>query len=116
MCRGFLEIGAGVGAHILKLAVAQIAEDRVRLFVLAVGKHRDVVENVAARDEQVLPAVVVEIEDAVRPSGHVARAQQVRLEGPLPELAVAAILEIAETIRSRRRCARCPDGRHCSRP
>ena len=68
--RGVLrKIGAGAGTHILKLAVAQIAKDRIRLRVLALGNQAaDIVENIGARHKQVLPAIVVEVDDPVSPA------------------------------------------------
>jgi len=68
MWRGQLEVGAGLAADVLEFAVSQIAQNRVGLFILAIAKLRNVIENVAAGDEQVLPSVVVEIEDSVSPS------------------------------------------------
>ena len=65
---GDLKVGAGGCAHVLELVAAQIAENRVRLGVAAVGSEQaDVVQHIRTRDKQVLPPVIVEIHNAVAP-------------------------------------------------
>jgi hypothetical protein len=80
MCTGDLKRSAGTGTDVLEFAAAKIAKDAIWF---RVGLRRDsllyVVHYVGARDEEILPAVVVEIVDAVAPAGH-----------PIRELAKAA--------------------------
>ncbi len=67
-----LEIRAARLAGVLELPISKTAEDRVGFPVVAHGdEFTDVVENVGAGDEQIFPAVVVEVEDAVAPARHV---------------------------------------------
>ena len=71
MCAGNLEAGPCAGTDVLKLAVAEIAEDGVGLRVGLRGDGLlNVVHDVGASDEEVLPAVIVEVVNAVAPTGH----------------------------------------------
>ena len=71
MRAGDLETGAGAGTHVLKLAVAEIAEDGVG-FRVGLGRNGllDVVHDICARDEEVLPSVIVEVVSAFAPPRH----------------------------------------------
>src|SRR5215472_15640035 len=73
MGRGLLEIRACIRAGIPKLSIAEIAKDGIWFRIRAIGSQSDIVEDVSTRDEEILPAVVVEIEDPVGPSRHVSR-------------------------------------------
>jgi len=74
MGRGAHKIRSGGGAYVFEPPVSQIAEDRVRLRVMKMPGHGvDVVHDVAAGHEQVLPAVVIQIGGAIRPAGHFPR-------------------------------------------
>src|SRR5580704_4100396 len=71
MGAGNLEGRAGVGTGIFELAVAEVAKDGVGLGVGLGGDGLlDVIHHVGAGDEEVLPAIVVEVVGAVAPAGH----------------------------------------------
>ena len=114
--RRYLEIGAGSSAHILKLAISQVAEDGVGLFVFPVRELSDVVQHIAARHEQVLPPVVIKIENPISPSGHSSRPKPDALQRSSRRTGRRPCSEKRETIRSPRRCARCPGGHRCPHP
>src|SRR5258708_16311457 len=68
------------GAGVLECLITLIHEDTVRIFVMARLEQLNAIVDVRIRAEQVLPAIVVEIEQAVAPaaqipaqSGHAAR-------------------------------------------
>src|ERR1700744_5985618 len=68
---GHKKIGSGAIAHFLEASVAEVSKDRVSFEVsLAGNRFLDVVHHIGTRNEQVLLAVVVEIEDAVSPARH----------------------------------------------
>ena len=60
------EIGPSRSAHIFKLPVTEIAKDGVRFGIVKMpGDLLDIVHHIAAGYHQVLPAVIVQIYDAV---------------------------------------------------
>ena len=65
-----LEVGANAGAHVVKFAIAQIAQNRTGLSARPGEDALWICQHVAARNKQVFPAVVIEIVDAVAPSRH----------------------------------------------
>src|SRR5579864_7572925 len=66
MNRFHLEIRSRRRTYVLKLSVSKIAKDRTWLRIFSAGgQYADVVENVGACDEQILPTVIVEIIDSV---------------------------------------------------
>ena len=119
MRRRALERRARARAHVLKFAVSQIAQYGVGLLRLAQGHLRDIIQHVPARRQQVLPTVVVEIENPVRPARHWPRNGR-----PCPEIArdlrevarLAAVPEQRETYRPRSRSPRCRPSRRYPRP
>src|SRR5438046_5614457 len=89
-----LQIRPGLTADVLKFAVPKVPEDRVGFLVLEERHLRDVVVHVAARDQEILPSVVIEIRNTVRPSRHLARcAAQAAEAGDLRETARARVSE-----------------------
>src|SRR2546427_7138304 len=63
-----LEVGTGGGGHVLERPVAEAHENAVRLAVMVHGKPFDVVGDVRIRREHVLPAVVVQVDEAHAPA------------------------------------------------
>ena len=60
------EVGPGRGAHVCKLPIPEIAKDGVRFGIAKMpGDLLDIVHHIAAGYHQVLPTVVVEIDDPV---------------------------------------------------
>src|ERR1022692_859992 len=119
MRRGALEIGAGADAHVLELPVSQVAQHRVGFFRFAQRHLSDIVERVPAHRQQVLPSVIVEIGNPIRPARHGAgdgahtgdggdlreisrraaileQRKGVALEGGHPDVVVAVVVDVPE--------------------
>src|ERR1051326_373151 len=63
------EVGPCFGTYIFEFAIAEVAEHGIRPGILAFGNQTtDIVQNVRACDEQVLPSIVVEVKDSVSPA------------------------------------------------
>src|SRR6266700_2991395 len=67
---GGLKIRASGGANVRELAITQISEDRVGLGARPRKNPFWIRQDMSARDKQILPAIVVEIVNAVSPAGH----------------------------------------------
>src|ERR1700722_912409 len=66
-----LEVCSSGGADILEFPVPEVSENRIWLGVPPVRIDKiDVVDHIRTGDKQVLPAVVVKVEDPISPSGH----------------------------------------------
>ena len=91
VCGRHLKVGTRFAADILELAISQIAQNRIGLLILAIGELGDVIENVAAGDEQIFPAIIIEIEDSVSPSRHSASHCQLSGKRLLHELAATHV-------------------------
>src|SRR6185437_9275573 len=87
-------------AHVFKSPVSQIAKDGVGFSVAKMpGYFPDVVEHVAAGYHQILPAVVIEIDDGVGPAGH--RPGQIRecaLVAAVTELSLSFVEEDRKSV------------------
>src|SRR5438067_2128979 len=63
----------GFSGDILKTSSSKIPEDADRLLGLTRRIHGNVVLDVRSRDHQVLPPIVIKVDDSVRPPGHLER-------------------------------------------
>ena len=51
--------------HILKLAIAQVPEHRVRLLILPGRKQRHIVHHIRPCNKQIFPPIVIQIDDRI---------------------------------------------------
>src|ERR1019366_1775753 len=99
MARRTREIRAGSGAGVFELPLSQNSEDGIRFRVAKVfGVGLDVVHDVAAGHEQILPAVVIQIGGSVRPTGHSPR--QLGQPAPLSDISEVPAPKVPEQRKS----------------
>ena len=90
-----LQVGAGTDFR--EFSVPPIAKDGIRLRISPPGNRRaHVIQNIRSRDEQILPAVVVEIENPISPSRHVLGGMKLAGFGHVHEVALVLLQQQRE--------------------